>query len=340
VKILVDLWILQNRVMKKILGCLFVLISCQGLGQNAVKLSFSGECSSEDISYMTDVMNELNGGALFKNDVKLFCENLFMESSVLFKNEYLNFEVLQNTKYKSIGELLLAVQARSSKDKILVLIKDNEIIPSGLDGIDVYYDVKSLKRSVKTNLKAGRNSNVVYYNGFFPYVFSSARLNQAFDEKGARNLIPSFVDLEEYFQLRPTSAMYEITLDSIGYFDQYEIEIYRYLQNGGKKILLNERLGFESVSATGVSINYTGINRSCVIRVPEIPLGRLCVSTFATSNDEIPTEEEECLQCAQECLYRRDFEIRIRGVASGLTYDEIWSTPIKHIQFQCAKWKI
>jgi hypothetical protein len=337
----VDLLIHQTREMKKIIVYLLVLISYQGIGQNSVRLSFSGECSSEDVISMTDVMNELNGGALFKNDVKLFCENLFMESSVLFKNEYLNFEVLQNTKYKSIEELLLAVQARSSKDKVLVLIKENEIIPSGLDGIDVYYDVKSLKRSVKSNLKAGRNSNVIYYNGFFPYVFSSIRLEQAYTQNGVRNLIPSFTDLNEYYQLRPnSSSMYEIRLDSLGYFDQYEIEIYRFQPNGAKKMLLNERIGFEAVSPRGLSINSVGANKFCLILIPDKLLGQLCVSTFATADNEVPTDEEECQQCAYECLYRRDFEIRIRGVASGLTFDAIWSTPIKHVQFQCAKGKV
>lgn len=323
--------------MKKIIVYLLVLISLKGIGQNSVRLSFSGECSSEDVSFMTNVMNELSGGALFKNDVKLFCENLFMERSGLFKNEYLNFEVLQNTKYKSIGELLLAVQARASKDKVLVLIKENEIVPASIDGMDVYYDIKSLKRSIKSNLKAGRNSNVIYYNGFFPYVFSAIRLKQAYAENRGRNLIPSFTGLNEYYQLRPTSAMYEIKIDSIGYFDEYEIEIYRFQQNGVKNMLLNERIGFEAVTARGVSINSEPTTKECLIRIPAKLLGQLCVSTFATSKDEVPTDEEECLQCAYECLYRRDFEIRIRGVASGLTYDDIWSTPIKHVQFQCAK---
>jgi hypothetical protein len=145
-----------------------------------------------------------------------------------------------------------------------------------------------------------------------------------------------------YDKIRATSSInnkeeaYSIRFDSVGYYDGYEIEITR---TSDGKLLYSDVILF-SQDYDDKRIQSINQAKTCEILLELRMLANKCYSIFPIRNlDNIPDTDKGCNLCALECLYKKSWCIRLRGVIEGLAKDDLWTEEICNFMLECPKKK-
>ena len=207
-------------------------------------------------------------------------------------------------------------------------LKDDKIInQSNQEALIKEVSKKSKKKTIK----------ILFDNGFLEPAYSKERLEKFLNSRSSNcnALKPQFTKLRDRYQLRPEGYYYVIEFDSIGYFDSYEVEIYRN-NDGVKKTLIKDVFNTDgSDEKEDFYLTIGGKSRNAKIFLKESYLGLNCVNNIRKENILGKGWDPLCGECQNECLYQTNFNIRIRGLAEGYTEDCLWSDEIKKIEFQC-----
>ena len=201
-------------------------------------------------------------------------------------------------------------------------------------------DIQQLSKLIKKSKE--RTINIIWENGFVPYLYSveniKAIYQQCIDANEISKLIPKVIHPLFKEQLLPDENGYIIEFDSIGCFPEYQIEI-NSTSEKNKGQFIKEHLKFSQNEEHGKDIfmYYTGDGKLCKIYISQTYLGKICKKmehAEILNTSEIPSDLD-CGECLNTCLYPTRFELRIRGYVTGYTKDDLWSDFVKRFSFQC-----
>jgi len=332
--------------MKRYLSIVIIVV-CAAFFQLSAQISIeiipTNLLSENDELFINKLVTTINQGrGSRKISYSLVISNLYNYSDdkiVIAKSESFNASKLQFETKSNFGF--------STKEKL-----NNEILKSlDEEAFNISYSSKfnfhpsrnltrisELDILVKTIKKQSKSKEVkIYYdNGFLLPAYSKERLSNFLEnENDCESLRPKIRGVKDKYQLRPSSQFYQIEFDSVGYFNAYEVEIYRYVERE-KRILFHEIIEIKNKkdSESEYSIEHDSKKRKSIIYLNEKFLGKSCVNIRPANELGIDWEDSDC-DCVQECLYDVNFNLRIRGVAEGFTDDCLWTEELKKIEFQC-----
>ncbi len=321
----------------------FTFLISLNLNANAFSVNwyYTGVIQHSDTVFIKEYCAQIKN----KNgEVKFFLIDLNTNSRVQYdvKKPFPTLKSFDNKKFKSNEDLIHYCDSVFNKKNCFIYSKINENIPT-------YPNVlPEGKDKLKRTLKVLRNDKfdelkILYFNGFKPYKFSKERYLARIKKSIILN---DFSDLKidllnpkqgKTYVLRPDEKYYTLDFDSIGIFDQYEIEIYCETPSA-LGTWLKIRVGFSDFEdQSDIVLYYTGELRECKLKISETLLGDKC---FELSNDintdEIPEKDDDCGICKLECLYQKKFSVSITGVSSGYSDPKVKNV-FKPLLFQCTK---
>lgn len=198
---------------------------------------------------------------------------------------------------------------------------------------------KEIKKLFKAISKKNKNSKVfiLLNNGFEKCRYCEENLPELLKEfatyGGMENITPQLTTPYKNGQtLRPEGSRYRIEFDQqLDVFQAFEVEITSPSLNA--PILKRVVELSKSDNPKEEIIIFNTIEGKKRLYISDEFLGIECLKLQDRVNsDEI---DFEC-DCIYECLYRKEFFIRIRGLTSSFISDQVWS-PKKMVLFQCSK---
>jgi hypothetical protein len=286
--------------------------------------------------------------SLDRSDIKLIRSSKKFTSEKWNRTNLLDINSELNRKFKESVQLISEFQNKRLNQNIDLLIYSdvstflvNNLKPIAKNRVNEIAKAIGDEWNTDKLEKEPREINIFYDKGVKEYVFSVERMTRCYEEYQNGNLYrmrPEFLNIEEYTQLRPQGSVgndnpYTIRFDSVGYFDSYELAIFR---SGTDEVLFKERIEFSSDNSY-FQLNYTGDGRVCEIRIMAKHLGMLCYGNFPDQNLNTAPDVTDCGPCSLECLYKKSWDIQIRGCVEGVSKDKLWTEKIKRVEFQCPK---
>jgi hypothetical protein len=261
---------------------------------------------------------------------------------------------------------------RDSPNKIFKSIEDLENYLNKMNGTNTFEfltntnfpnkvnfnstsDLTGLSKEIK---KAKTDKiNIVWNNGFKPYIFSADYINSKLTDASISKLVYTPIitkpasDRKEV--LRPDESHYYVEFDSVGLFPSYEVSIY------WKKPISRDFNGFviyDSVLFIQKCLLFTSENEflsnksktnfalypidgsKCRIAIGAAFIANICYQNWKSNIDssELP-DDDDCSKCKFDCLYKKQFSIQIKGCATGLEVTKTHEGSTNIFQFQCSK---
>jgi hypothetical protein len=320
--------------------CFFILSSnCSALNINWY---YTNTLSNEDINFIRTYCSEL----VKKNEeIKFFLidlnsgykvqVNLGQQMAPTFKNT-------ENKKFKLTQDLLSYCDSVFQGENCFLYANVKNDIPSIQRNLP---SSKDFRKIVRINKKVQSSElRVLYFNGFKPYKSSKERyLNRLSYAKNNNDYSGLNITLLNNKKgsttiLRPDEKYYTLVFDSIGIFDEYELEI-KCLSETAEGIWIKERIKFSDFdSQEDLVLYYTGELRECRFKINEKLLGWKCYEfSKILDTEEIPEmEDENCDECKLKCLYKKKFSISIMGLSEGFK-DEKAKVICSPLLFQCTR---
>lgn len=297
--------------------------------------------TAQDIDVILNKLNKGKKGAKAKfafvltNIYNLSDEKLIVRSDDPLASKNIFFKSTQNFNFKSKNDLYDGLLKYIEDENYNIfysksfneLRDDNIFNQSNQEALIKEVSKKSKKKTIK----------ILFDNGFLEPAYSKERLEKFLNSRSSNcNVLkPQFTKLRDRYQLRPEGYYYVIEFDTIGYFDSYEVEIYRN-NEGVKKILVKDVFNTDGIDEKeDFYLTIGGKSRNAKIFLKESYLGLNCVNNIRKENIIGKGWDPTCGECRNDCLYQTNFNIRIRGIAEGYTEDCLWSDEIKKIEFQC-----
>lgn len=198
---------------------------------------------------------------------------------------------------------------------------------------------KEIKKLFKAITKKRRNNKtfILLNNGFEKCRYCEENLPELLKEfatyGGMEKITPQLTTPFKNGQtLRPEGTRYRIEFDQkLDVFQSFEVEITSPSLNAPllKRVI---RLS-ESDNPKEKIIIYNTIEGKKRLYISDEFLGIECLKL----QDKVNSDEVDFdCDCIYECLYRKEFFIRIRGLTSSFISDQVWS-PKKMVLFQCSK---
>jgi hypothetical protein len=314
---------------------------CQTVVIEVIPTGGLDKATAQDIDILLHKLNKGKKGAKAKfafvlsniynlNDDKLIVKS---DDPLASKDNY--FKSTQNFNFKSKNELYAGLLNYAEEDNYNIFyskgfneLNDSRIInQSNQEALVKVLRKKSKKKTIK----------ILLDNGFLEPAYSKERLEKFLNSRSSNcdMLKPQFTEIRDRYQLRPEGFYYVIEFDTIGFFDSYELEIYRN-SDGVKRILVKNVFSTNGSDASeDYYLTVSGKSRKAKIFLKESYLGLNCVNNIRKENILGKGWDPLCGECQNECLYQTNFNIRIRGLAEGYTEDCLWVDEIKKIEFQC-----
>ncbi len=317
------------------------LINSNSIALN-VNWYYSNTLNPEDVKFI----REYSAGLVKKKEVvKFFLVDLNSKYKIQLNLEELesNVKITENKKYKSSQDMISYCDSAFKGVNCFMYTKVKDDIPT-LDQ-DLPILSKDFRGVVKKSLRSeDKELNILYYNGFKAYKFSKERYLARL--KNARNTNDySGIKIEllnekrgNTMVLRPDEKYYKFFFDSIGVFDEYELEI-KCLSDSAAGVWIKQRIKFSEFDNQDDIVLYnSGELRECILKINEKLLGWKCYEfSKKTITDEIPEMEgDDCEPCKLLCLYRKQFSISISGVSEGYKDDKI-KVSTAPVLFQCVR---
>lgn len=258
------------------------------------------------------------------NPYNIINKNYPNEQSVRDKIEENITKASSNTLSKKSKNTLFIYCYTSSKNWIFSQIADFENVEL------TSLNKKSKKKFIKKLRKKKYDKvHVILDNGFVECKYCEENISK----RSEQELIPE-IFLKPSQIIRPIDkpSKYRIEFENVKGFKIYEIEIM-----GPSGILFKDKIEisktFNPDRNLNLNLNYN--EEELVFSVSDKYLGQLCYSL----EEDLTIDnvlKEDC-NCQQECLYNKEFAIRVRGVSRFLPENhDIWSKYVR-IYFQCSK---
>ena len=322
-----------------LLVVLFIFINLSTKALN-VNWYYTSALQQSDTVFIKEYCKQIKN----KNgEIKFFLIDLNTNARVLYdlKKPFPTLKTFDNKIFKSSQNLIHYCDSVFKGKNCFIYSKVSENIPTVPNILPEGKDkLKKILRGLKND--KFEELKILYFNGFKPYKSSKdrylARMKKALILNDFSELKIDLLNPKQgkTFVLRPDEKYYVLDFDSLGIFDQYEIEIYCETQTA-LGTWLKIRVGFSDFEdQSDIVLYYTGELRECKLKISENFLGDKC---FEFSNDidthDIP-EIDDCGPCKLECLYQKKFSISITGVSSGY-YDPKVKNTCKPVLFQCTR---
>ena len=219
---------------------------------------------------------------------------------------------------------------------------DNSNVELIIDKSDFKKSKSTLKRNPRKELKNAQLANcVIYYgNPFVSYFYNKERLEIAYIKaKGKSDVSSLLVNIRLPAVSTPivrpvkldNSQYYRFGLDTVGYFDAYEIKLFAFVE--GEQVLMLDRLIDLHASNEEVYFSEDAFGNSMNLFFNARFLSKKLIESV--DSDKV-IDIGGCGECEDKFLYRHRYALEIRGVASGYTEDDLWSKS-KVFMLQCAK---
>ena len=254
-----------------------------------------------------------------------------------------NVKITENKKFKSNQDLLIYCDSLFKGENCFMYAKIKNDIPSNI--IDLPLSSKDFRSLVKKSIREKVSDlKILYFNGFKPYKSSkerySARMANAKKSNDYSGIKIELLNEKRgnTLELHPDEKYYKFIFDSIGIFDEYELEI-KCLSETAQGIWIKERVKFSEFDNQGDIVLFnTGEQRECYLKINEKLLGAKCFEFARRINtSEIPEfEDEDCEPCKMQCLYQKKFSVSISGVSFGYK-DEAIKVINAPVLFQCVR---
>lgn len=319
---------------------LLFLISCNANALN-INWYYTSSLQQNDTIFIKEYCKQIKN----KNgEVKFFLIDINTNSRVIYdlKKPFPSLRFSDNKKFVSDQNLLHYCDSVFRGKNCFIYSKINENIPTTPNILP------EGKGQLKKTLKDLRNDKIdelriLYFNGFKPYKFSKERLLSRMKKA---TILNDFNELKidllnpkqgKTFVFRPDEKYYVLDFDSIGIFDQYEIEIFCETPSASGT-WLKMRVGFSDFDdQSDIVMYYTGELKECKLKIAETLLGDKCYEfSSEVSTDEMPDKDDDCGICKLECLYQKKFSVSITGFSSGYSDPKIKNV-FKPVLFQCTK---
>lgn len=278
----------------------------------------------------------------FKFQMNLFCLydqsksiSITSEKSVGYRNKKIENQVLFD---KTEVEIELDSLSKS-KDYSATVTFDNHFDITLEDGI--FHTEKEIKKLYKQIRKKNRNNSVLLLinNGFEKCRFCKENLTALVEElsiSGNLDQLVPFISIPrkngETLRPRGTPSRYQIEFKTqLDLFDLYEVEI---VSSSFREPLLKTNVQISTKDDSFENIQLVKApNGTYRLKIRDEYLGLECLK----KENQISTDEvdKDC-DCMYDCLYRKVFKIRIRGVDNSIVSSDLWSDEID-VFFQCSK---
>lgn len=216
-------------------------------------------------------------------------------------------------------------------------------------------DLSGLSKELK-KIKTDK-INIVWNNGFKPYIFSADYIKSKLNDESISKLnytpIITKPSSDRKEVLRPDESHYYIEFDSVGLFPSYEVSIYwkKPVSRDFNGLVIYDSILFIQKCLVFTSENEFLSNKSktnialypidgskCRIAIGAAFIANICYQNWKTNIDssELP-DEDDCSKCKFDCLYKKQFSIQIKGCATGLEVSKLHEGSTNIFQFQCSK---
>jgi hypothetical protein len=266
------------------------------------------------------------------NSKKSFKKKYIIEVFNLYDiNEKLTLPLDNNTSvsnriYKNEKDFETTYNRTKEDGKTYIYIEDPKTNISSQPRIDNLTDLFKYFKKIKNG-----NIKVFWFNGWTPYfkepkqvekLYETSKKNGSFNE-----IIPAITTPEIDEHLRPDQMYYTIEFLGNEVFDNYEVEIRK---NNDNAILFKEVIVVDNeISSKDYFIYRTGFGQKLKLNLSQELLGFDCVKKFTNI---IP---DKTCDCKYDCLYEREWKIKIRGYNGSLIKDDLWSNQVGPFFFQC-----
>lgn len=318
-----------------------ILFTCASFGQkkSTIKIHYFDKLGANDKEQLLEIEKKVFKSK--KYNIRLI--NVYNKIARSFEDE---------ESFKYLPSSIENLNFKTSEDYDIIL--NNNSWTYDFDKSDENFlwkgesnkDLKGLKKSLKNEkkkIKKGEKTelNLVWLNKLVDYKFGEKNLNKLYGQKKNKNelkgLIPSITEPSNRQQIRPNEDSYIIKFDSVGYYDKYEIEI-KSTSRSMRKTILKETFEFGE-NMDGDYLIYSGERRRCEIFLNLKKLAEMCYR-LSGENIHLPDipdmKDDECDPCKLECLYSKQYSMRIRGIVDGFAKEDLWDE-IELFQFQCPK---
>lgn len=328
---------------KKYIFLLLVLLCLINYNAKALNINwyYTNSLQQNDTLFIKEYCKQIKNK---DGDIKFFLIDINTNSRVIYdlKKPFPSLKLFDNKKFVSSQELVQYCDSVFSGKNCFIYSKVNENIPTTPNILPEGKDkLKKTLRALRT--EKIEELRILYYNGFKPYKFSKERYLSRIKKSIILNDFSELkIDLlnprqGKTFVFRPDEKYYVLDFDSIGIFDQYEIEIFCETPSA-LGTWLKMRVGFSDFEdQSDVVLYYTGELRECKLKISETLLGDKCFEfSDDVDTDEIPEKDDDCGICKLECLYQKKFTVTITGISSGYSDPKVKSV-FKPVLFQCTK---
>jgi hypothetical protein len=320
---------------------LFLLLVCGKLNaQSFIEIIPTGGLDNKTCSNINNLLNDLNKGKTGQKAKYIFIiRNIYDENVDNIKTTAQNllgpdnnFPPFLNFTIKSKESLIDNIISMADVNDYNIYYSPDKFNNLNSKQIINHVNQDKLFSSIKKNIKKKR-VRIFYDNGFLTYAYSKERLDNYLKNNNCESLRPQLTNYHTKYQFRPISNYYQIVFDTLGFFDSYEIEIYK-ISEGTKKYLFHNTLSFSAYQDLNNDFDLVVKLKSGkgTLYLKESLLGENCVNQFGGN---VKNWDSTCSDCQQECLYQKRFTIRIRGVVQDDSEECLWSNELKDIQFQC-----
>jgi hypothetical protein len=323
---------------------LSLFLSASLFGQTILEVIPTGGLDKSTASELDFLLKKLNKGKsgnkakfafLITNIYNLNDDKIIVKADDPILNQNKCFKTSQNFIFKSKSDL---------NEGILEYIKQedwNQFYSSKFNSLnnEKIHNFNNLENLVSEAQKKSKKKavKIIYDNGFIDPAYSKERLENFINNRQSNcsDLHPKFTKIKDRYQLRPEGYYYIIEFDTVGFFDSYEVEIFRNSE-GSKKVLINDVFSVKSTEQSDdYYIKIVSKSKNAKLYLKESYLGLNCVNNIRKENIVGKGWDPLCGECQNECLYQTNFNIRIRGIAEGFTDDCLWTDEVKKIEFQC-----
>jgi len=334
----------MNSLKRILIFFLSTFLSLTLLSQTVIEVIPTGGLDRTTAIEIDALLNKLNKGKkgvkskfafIITNFYNPNDEKIIVRSDEQLSDKEKYFKTSQNFNFKSKSEFISGVLEYIEEDdwNIYYSKSFNELKDSKIRN---HSEMQILIKEARKKAKR-KSVKIILDNGFIEPAYSKERLENYLNSHSSNclNLKPQFTKIKDRYQLRPEGFYYVLEFDTVGYFDSYEIEIFRSI-DGEKKILVKNIFNVKEKSESeDFYLTLGSKSRNAKIYLKESYLGLNCVNNIRKENIIGKGWDPLCGECQNECLYQTNFNIRIRGIAEGYTEDCLWSDEIKKIEFQC-----
>jgi hypothetical protein len=325
----------------RILFIIFFLTSAFAFSQNKfqeITVVYFRELSEEELAKLIELKKLINPSKK-KEKYQITLKNFYSDKTTKFNSEgdlyYLPKSIINKT-YNEENEVIDKIKNFNATN-ILSFSSDLNL-SSSLRYIGLFSnELQQLSKNIK-KVKKG-DLTLIWFNGFLPNKFSAENIRMVYDQNKKNGtlsqLIPVITNIKTLTRVIPVSNNYNFIFEPVEYFNSYQVILTYHDYNSGEDIeIFNEVIDTSLQSKDFKLSRQTGTNRY-VLSIDNRFLGYKCYSLQKVNITTGVPGGDDCGECKDECLYNKEFSIRVRGYVNDFNAEDLWSASIEQFFLQC-----